>query len=308
MAARSARVGNNREVTGEPPSPVNGAESPAAAPDGDGSWGVDAAIGAAAIAARTATDVAGAVTRSAPARAFGGAARWITQPLAREGQEVRERLEEDGIPAAQQAIRQVTPGVVQAVDLNGILDAIDIDGLMARIDLDALMDRIDVGGIVAKVDIDQLLTTIDLDALLGRIDIAALIGRIDLNQLLAGIDLNQMLERLDLNQLLSDIDLDALLENLDLNAVVERLDVDALVQNTEMGSIIARSTSGVASEALDAVRSQGVGMDNFIARVTNRVLRRDPAELPAGPDLLVEDRLALPAGDPPIDAESESVS
>ena len=71
--------------------------------------------------------------------------------------------------------------------------------------------------------------------------------------------------------------------------------MDALVSNTELGSIIAQSTSGVASEALDVVRSQGVGMDNFIARLSNRVLRRDVTELPAGPPLLIEAQLALPA-------------
>lgn len=71
--------------------------------------------------------------------------------------------------------------------------------------------------------------------------------------------------------------------------------MDALVSNTELGSIIAQSTSGVASEALDVVRSQGVGMDNFIARLTNRVLRRDITELPAGPPLLIEAQLALPS-------------
>ena len=74
--------------------------------------------------------------------------------------------------------------------------------------------------------------------------------------------------------------------------------MDALVSNTELGSIIAQSTSGVASEALDVVRSQGVGMDNFIARLSNRVLRRDVTELPAGPPLLIEAQLALPAPTP----------
>ena len=73
--------------------------------------------------------------------------------------------------------------------------------------------------------------------------------------------------------------------------------MDALVANTELGGIIARSTSGVASEALDVVRSQGVGMDNFIARVVNRAMRRDQDELPQGPPLLVETPLALPAAE-----------
>jgi hypothetical protein len=74
--------------------------------------------------------------------------------------------------------------------------------------------------------------------------------------------------------------------------------MDALVANTELGSIIAQSTSGVASSVLDGVRSQGVGLDGFIARLANRMLRRDPAELAPGPPLLTEDRLAAPAPPP----------
>jgi hypothetical protein len=330
------------------------------APDdhGDGHWGVNAAIGAAAIATRTAGDLADAVGSSAPGRVVEGAARWLTRPLARQGEEVRARIEEEGVPAAQAAIRQATPGVVQAVDINEILAAIDVDALLDRIDVNRLVDRIDVGAVVAKVDVnelvsqvdvnalvsqvdvnalvsqvdvnalvsqvdvnalvsqvdvgeligrvdlDALLASVDLDALLGRLDLGAVLERIDLNELLtrldldtllASVDLAALLDRLDLNALLGKIDLDQLLAQVDINALVQRLDMDALVANTELGSIIAQSTSGVASEALDVVRSQGVGMDNFIARLANRVLRRDPAELPPGPPLLIDAHLALPA-------------
>jgi hypothetical protein len=81
----------------------------------------------------------------------------------------------------------------------------------------------------------------------------------------------------------------------DVNALVQRIDTDALVANTELGSLVARSTSGVASEALDAVRSQGVGLDGLIMRVVNRALRRDLDALPAGPPRLTGPPLALPA-------------
>lgn len=297
-------------------------------------WAVDAALGAAALAARSATDVAGAIGSSTPARVAEGAARWLTRPLARQGEEVRERLEEEAGPAAQQVIRQVTPGVVDAVDLNDVLAAIDIDALLDRIDVNRLVDRIDVGAIVAKVDVDELvaqvdvdalvqrvdvgaivarvdldalmasidvdalLERIDVDALLGRIDVGALVARIDLDALLASVDLNALLTRLDLDQVLAGVDLDALLASVDLNELLQRLDMDALVANTELGAVIAQSTSGIAGEALDAVRSQGVGMDGFIARLANRALRRDVAELPAGPPLLVDAQLALPPAEP----------
>jgi hypothetical protein len=342
-AAVSDPTPDDQDATStEPNDAADVADGPHDAHDehADDHWGVNAAIGAAAIATRTAGDLADAVGSSAPGRVVEGAARWLTRPLARQGEEVRARIEEEGVPAAREAIRQATPGVVQAVDINEILAAIDVDALLDRIDVNRLVDRIDVGAVVAKVDVnelvsqvdvnalvaqvdvnalvsqvdvgeligrvdlDALLASVDLDALLGRLDLGAVLERIDLNELLtrldldallASVDLAALLDRLDLNALLGKIDLDQLLGQVDINALVQRLDMDALVANTELGSIIAQSTSGVASEALDVVRSQGVGMDNFIARLANRVLRRDPAELPPGPPLLIDAHLALPA-------------
>jgi len=290
----------------------------------DDSWGVNAALGAAAIAARTASEVAGVVGSSSPAKVIEGAARWLTRPLAREGEQVRGRIGEEAGPAAQQVIRQVTPGMVEAVNINDVLAAIDIDALLDRIDIDRLVGRVDVAGIVAKVDVnelvqgvdvdgivsrvdvgavvnrvdvDALISKVNLDALLDRIDIGLLLARIDLNALLTKVDLNELLLHVDLNALLENVDLDALLSSVDMNALVNKLDIDSLVRNTEIGSLIAQSTSGLAGEALDVVRSQGVGLDNFLNRWANRVLRRDPVALPAGPPLLINIApLALPSG------------
>jgi len=63
------------------------------------------------------------------------------------------------------------------------------------------------------------------------------------------------------------------------------VDMDALVEQTDVGAVIARSSGGAASEALDAARSQAVGLDQFIDRWVQRGLRRKhPA--PAGPPAL----------------------
>jgi len=274
------------------------------AEDGD-AWGVNAAIGAAAIAARTATDMAGAVGGSAPGRVLEGAARWLTRPLSREGEEVRERIEEEAGPAAQKVMRQVTPGVVEAVGINEVLAAIDVDALLDRIDIGRLVDRIDVSAIVAKVDVNELISNVDVQGIIERVDVQGIIERVDVQGIIERVDIDALLESVDLNALLSRLDLDAVLSKVDINALVQRLDMDALVANTELGSIIAQSTSGVASEALDVVRSQGVGMDNFIGRLANRMMRRDPAELPAGPALLVDGQLALPAA--PAGSDDASV-
>ena len=69
---------------------------------------------------------------------------------------------------------------------------------------------------------------------------------------------------------------------MDLNDIVQRIDIDALVEQTDLGAIIAASSSGVAGDVLDVVRSQTVGLDEFIARWIAR-LRRRPYTGPPGP-------------------------
>jgi hypothetical protein len=42
----------------------------------------------------------------------------------------------------------------------------------------------------------------------------------------------------------------------------------------DLGAVIARSSGGAASQALDAARSQAVGLDRFIDRWVQRTIRR----------------------------------
>ena len=67
-----------------------------------------------------------------------------------------------------------------------------------------------------------------------------------------------------------------------MNAIAQRIDVEALVEQTDLGAVIASSTSGIASDMLDAVRSRTVGVDEAIARWVAR-LRRRPYTGPPGP-------------------------
>jgi GMP synthase PP-ATPase subunit len=94
-----------------------------------------------------------------------------------------------------------------------------------------------------------------------------------------------------------------------VNDFVQRLDVDGLVEQTDLGAVIARSSGGVASEALDSARSQAVGLDQFIDRWVQRGLRRkqpgpaapamvdSQAQPPALPDGRAQPP-ALPDGQP----------
>ena len=117
------------------------------------------------------------------------------------------------------------------------------------------------------------------------------VSALDMNALLDQVDLNALLDQVDINLLLDRIDLDRLLERMDLNDIVRRIDLDALVKQTDLGAIIAASSSGAAGDVLDVVRSQTVGLDEFIARWIGR-LRRRPYTGPPGPP----DRLRPGAG------------
>jgi hypothetical protein len=108
------------------------------------------------------------------------------------------------------------------------------------------------------------------------------VSALDVNEVVDQVDLNAVLDQIDLNALLDRIDLNHLLERIDLNEIVKRIDVDALVEHTDLGAAIGRATSGAASDVLDVVRSQTVGLDEFIARWIAR-LRRRPYTGPPGP-------------------------
>jgi hypothetical protein len=108
------------------------------------------------------------------------------------------------------------------------------------------------------------------------------VSALDMNALLDRVDMNAALDQVDIDRVLDRIDLDRLLGRMDLNGIIERIDVDALVEQTDLGAVIARSSSGAASDALDVVRSQTVGLDEFIARWIGR-LRRRPYTGPPGP-------------------------
>jgi len=147
-------------------------------------------------------------------------------------------------------MEQLVESIAERV-VNLVLDAVDINALVGQVDMDAVLSKVDVDGIVSKVDVDALVDRVDVQKIIDRVDVQAIIERVDIEQ------------------------------------VIERVDIDSLVERTELGTIIARSTSGVASGVLDAVRAQGVGLDDFLARWVNRILRRSSADWPVGPAKLI---------------------
>ena len=96
------------------------------------------------------------------------------------------------------------------------------------------------------------------------------------------VDVNAVVDRVDVEAVVDRVDVNAVVDRVDVNAVIERIDIDELVEQTDLGAVIAASSSGAASDVLDAARSQTVGLDEFIARWIGR-LRRRPYTGPPGP-------------------------
>ena len=120
-----------------------------------------------------------------------------------------------------------------------------------------------------------------------------IVGAIDVDDLVQRIDVQAILEKVDLERLLAEVDLNAVLQRVDIDALLQQVDIDALLERTELGALMARSGSAMLSRGVDAVRSQGVGLDGFIHRWVDRLLRRGASPRAVGPGL------ALAAPDPP---------
>ena len=125
------------------------------------------------------------------------------------------------------------------------------------------------------------------------------------------VDIDQLVRRIEIDALMQRIDMDAVVGRIDVNRIAERIDIDAVVEQTELGTIVARSTSGFASEALDAARSQTADVDTRIGHAVNRVLRRKEHGVPIGPPLLTgetgaEDTASTSDTEPPPPDEPEA--
>ena len=166
-------------------------------------------------------------------------------------------------------------GLVERIDVNDVIDRVDVDELIARIDVNELLDRVDVNRVLDRVEPDALLDRVDPDRLLDRVDPNALLDRVDADRLLDRVDANALIERVDVDRLIGRIDIDALMDRVDVNRIVER---------AELGPIIARSTTGVFSELLDAARMQAVTVDQITHGIVNRVLRRPARQGPGRPE------------------------
>ncbi len=165
-------------------------------------------------------------------------------------------LVNDATGILQSVANDVAPGVVGAIDVNGVVQRVDFQSVADQLDIQSILDRV------------------DLNVLLEQVDVTALLERTDLNAVLERVDMDDLIDRIDLNRVLG---------RLDLNALLLRVDIEALIQHTEVSSIIAATGSGVAAKVVDVARSQGVGLDLFVQRWVDRLLRRPSGRGPLAP-------------------------
>ena len=115
-----------------------------------------------------------------------------------------------------------------------------------------------------------------------------LVATVDITAIVQRVDVNQIVQQVDVDEVIRKVDVEAVVDRVDVDGVVDRIDIDALVEQTDLGAVIAASSSGVASDALDVVRSRAVGLDEFIAGHGRVMTARAGDAAPPGPPVIRE--------------------
>ena len=144
---------------------------------------------------------------------------------------------------------------------------------------------------VARRVIELVVEALDLNALIDQIDLNRVLDQVDVNRLLDKVDVNKLLDQVDVDRLVARVDVQELMKQVDVNELANQVDINALVERAGIEDIVARSSSSIASESVNLVRSQAVGLDDFIARWVNRLRRRGYAGPPVLPGLQAEPSL-----------------
>jgi hypothetical protein len=78
---------------------------------------------------------------------------------------------------------------------------------------------------------------------------------------------------------IAQLDLVRIVEQIPVDDIAASVDVEGIVRRVDLGGIIREATAGVTMETVDAVRTQGITIDRWTARVVDRVLlRREPRD------------------------------
>lgn len=145
------------------------------------------------------------------------------------------------------------------------------------------------------------------DAVIERIDLTSVvIDQVDLQRVI-----DSALDRLDLTQLVIDrVDVNAIVEQADIEVVIDRVPIidlaNYVIDEIDLPQIIRDSTSGIAGDAVNTVRRQGIGADRLVSRLADSlVLRRRErrVESPGGDQVQAAAQAAAASG---ADDEAET--
>jgi hypothetical protein len=73
---------------------------------------------------------------------------------------------------------------------------------------------------------------------------------------------------------ISQLDFERIVRRIPVEDIVAQVDVEAVVARIDLAGVIRESTVTVGGEAVDALREQGMALDQFSARVVDRLLLR----------------------------------
>ncbi len=149
---------------------------------------------------------------------------------------------------------------------------------------------------------------------------AAVVARIDLTDIvLHQVDLNavvtRVLDDMDLTEIVIDrVDIDRVVAQADMDAIIDRVPVidlaNYVVDEIDLPQIIRDSTSGIAGDAMNVVRRQGLGADRLVSGLADRLVFRRRGrrlEAPGEPESMANRfREDLAAEPEPVDAADGS--
>jgi hypothetical protein len=73
---------------------------------------------------------------------------------------------------------------------------------------------------------------------------------------------------------IAQLDFVRIIEQIPVDDIAAAVDVESIVQRIDLGGVIRESTASITMETVDAVRTQGINVDVWAARVVDRVLMR----------------------------------
>jgi hypothetical protein len=159
-----------------------------------------------------------------------------------------QEVSPDAQEAAAAFTRELVPELTRA-----LLDQIDLTALVEeRVNLEGIVEGLDLDSVVARIDLDRIVSRIDVGAIVDRLDLDAIAAKVDPDAIVARVDLEATVRRLDLARLAQE--------------VIEELDLPVLIRE---------STEGVTTEAVDDLRYGAVDADRAVARVVDRIFRRN---------------------------------